>query len=163
MANKTSYVLIAFIISISVFSGFSVIGILQSTERISSSGIIVQPNPSPPLPPPPEPGIDIDVFCDYQCTEIMTNIEWGDIVVGESVKHTMWVKNSGDSDVFINLDEDNWNPISASEYLSITWDYDGVPISPGSVRQISLSLNVSPNIQGIDTFYFDVVFIASVQ
>ena len=72
MNKKAIYIITTLIAGISVFGSFSVIGILQSTERVSSSGLIVQPMPPPPLPPPPEPSIDIECFSDSQCQNLIS-------------------------------------------------------------------------------------------
>ena len=163
MNKKAIYIITTLIAGISVFGSFSVIGILQSTERVSSSGLIVQPMPPPPLPPPPEPSIDIECFSDSQCLNLISNVEWGDINVGGSVSRMVWVKNSGEADTYLTLTTENWNPTNAGDYLSLDWDYNGNPLEPDSIRQIVLTLNVSPSIQGINAFYFDIVFVASVQ
>ena len=148
--------------------GVSVVGLLQSTERVGSSGIIVQPPPPPPPPPPPnppspppEPSIEIDIFGDSACTQPLSSVTWGVIEAGSSKTRDIYVKNNGDDGVSLSLLTENWNPSGASNYLQLSWDYDGGTIAPGEVRQITLVLSVSSSASGIDGFSFDIVIIGS--
>ncbi len=146
-------------------------GLLQSTERVSSSGLIVQPPPPPPPPPspppsprpspPPEPLIEIDVYSDSACTQVISSVVWGNIEVGNSASQTIYVKNSGDDEVTLFLSTENWSSIDASNYLEFSWDYDGSTISSGEVRGIVMTLSVAFSVSGVDTFSFDIVITGS--
>jgi len=145
------------------------VGLLQSTERVGSSGIVVQPPPPPPPPPPssppqsppPEPDIEIDVYGDAACTQVISSVGWGEIEAGSSKTRVVYVKNNGDDGVSLSLLTENWNPSGASNYLQLSWDYDGSTIVSGEVRQITLTLSVSSSASGIDGFSFDIVIIGS--
>jgi len=167
MKPRTTSIAILLAVSLALVGSMSVIGLLQSTERVSSSGIVVQPPPPPPLPPPspppppppPEPTIDIDVYCDIDCTEVATNVEWGPIEAGDSVSSVIYIKNSGDSGVILSLDTQNWNPSNAADYIQLNWDYDESTLNPGTVLEVTLTLSVSSDITGIENFNFDIVLI----
>jgi len=73
----------------------------------------------------------------------------------------VYVKNNGDDGVSLSLLTENWNPSGASNYLQLSWDYNGSTIVSGEVRQITLTLSVSPSASGIDGFSFDIVIIGS--
>ena len=163
MKQKLMYLATILVVATSLIGTLSVVGVLQTTDRVSSSGIIVQTIPAPPLPPPPEPTIDIQVYSDYQCTQSLSNIEWGDIQVGGNINRMIWVKNTGDSPVYLGLTTENWSPSGVDQFIDLTWDYDGSILNSGSTEQIILNLNVDPSISGITEFYFDIVFVASVQ
>lgn len=159
------------VLSLVFIGGFSAVGLLQSTERVSSSGLIVQPPPPPPPPPsppsppppspPPEPSIEIDVYSDSACTLVMSDVVWGDIEVGSSASQTVYVENSGDDGVILSLSTENWSPGDASDYLQFSWDYDGSTIASGEVRGIVLTLSVASSVSGVDTFSFDIVITGS--
>ena len=156
-------------ISLVFVGGVSVVGLLQSTERVGSSGIVVQPPPPPPPPPPssppqsppPEPDIEIDVYGDAACTQVISSVGWGEIEAGSSKTRVVYVKNNGDDGVSLSLLTENWNPSGASNFLQLSWDYDGSTIVSGEVRQITLTLSVSSSASGIDGFSFDIVIIGS--
>ena len=162
--------LAAFIILATFTIGtLSVTGLLQSTERVASSGIIVTSSPpppaggggTPPSPPPPEPTVEIDVYSDQACTQTLSSIIWGEIVAGDNSMATIYVKNNGDTDVVLSLDTDGWDPTDASDYMDLTWNYDGTNITPGQVRTINVTLSVSEDCPAMSGFDFDIIIIGS--
>ena len=165
--NKSLIAASVMVISLVFIGGVSVVGLLQSTERVGSSGIVVQPPPPPPPPPPssprrppPEPDIEIDVYGDAACTQVLSSVGWGEIWAGGVKTRVMYVKNSGDDGVSLSLLTENWNPSGASNYLQLSWDYDGSTIVSGEVRQVTLTLTASPSAGGL-SFSFDIVVIGS--
>lgn len=167
MKSKKSTIIMLISIVIAIVGSISVVGILQTTERVSTSGIIIQSPPPPPLPPPalpiypppPEPTLDINVYCDSECSVKATNIQWGSIEVGQSITNTIYIKNDGDYAVLLNLQTQNWNPLNAAENIQLSWDYDGNFLSPNEVISVTLTLTVDTNISGIDSFNFDIVLV----
>ena len=149
----------------------SVTGLLQSTERFSSSGVIVAPAPPPtgsggsppssPSPPPPEPTVEIDIYSDQACTQTLTNIVWGEIEAGESSSETIYVKNNGETGVVLSLETDNWTPSNSQNYMTLDWDYDAASISPGQVEAIVLNLSVGGSCPPMSSFNFNIVIIGS--
>ena len=69
----------------------------------------------------------------------------------------MYIQNNGDNGVILSLTTEDWTPVGVSEYLQLSWDYDGSPISPGEVIQVTMALDVSSSITGIDTFDFNII------
>lgn len=169
MLNKPLVVASVLMMSLILVGGASVVGLLQSKETVGSSGIIVQPPPLPPpppplppSPPPPEPTIEIDVFNDSACTQVLSSVSWGEIEAGSFSNRVVYVMNNGDDSVVLSLLSENWNPSVASNYLQLSWDYDGSIITAGEVREITLLLTVSSSAFGIEDFNFDIVIIGSV-
>jgi hypothetical protein len=92
---------------------------------------------------------------------VVSNVVWGDIEVGTSASNTIYVKNSGDDGVTLILSTENWSSVNASNYLQLSWDYDGSTISSGEVREIIMTLSVAAPVSGVDTFSFDIVITGS--
>ena len=166
MVNKTALVLTLASISLAFVTSYSVIGVIQSTERVGTSGIVVQPPPPPPSPPsppppPPEPIIEIDIYSDAACTQLINSITWGEIETGDSVEKDIYVKNNGDQGVYLSLLTQNWTPSEAADDIQLFWDYDDNTINPNEEMKITLTLAVSLNVQGIDAFTFDIVLVGS--
>jgi len=168
MVKKTVIIITLVSISLAFAAGYSVVGVIQSTERVGSSGIVVQPPPpplppppSPPSPPPPEPTIEIDIYSDAACTQLVNSITWGKIEAGGSVDKDIYVKNNGDLGVYLSLLSQNWTPSEAADDMQLFWDYDDSTINPDEEMKITLTLAVNRNIQGIDTFAFDIVLVGS--
>jgi len=171
LKKNASLLVVLFITTLALIGSLSVIGVLQSAKRISSSGIIIQslplvippiPPPNPPPLPPPEPQLAIDVYSDPSCTQILSTIEWGTLEAGGSIEKIIYIRNSGDDGVYLQLTTANWDPVNAEGPIQLFWNYNGDNISPGNIIQVKLTLTISASISGIDNFNFDVVIIGSV-
>lgn len=162
--GKSFFVGSLVVLSLSLVGLVSVVGLLQSTERVGSSGIVVQPPPLPPPlppPPPPEPSVEIDVYADAGCTQVLSSVEWGSVQPGGSVKRVIFIKNSGDAGVDLTLSTDNWSPAGAADKMQLFWDYGGGTLAAGVVVEVKLTLSVSSSISGVSSFSFDVVITGS--
>lgn len=91
----------------------------------------------------------------------VSSIDWGILTPGSEGKVTVFMRNEGNTEITLHLAAENWNPESAKEYIALSWDYDGNPISPEQVIQTTLSLYVSEAIEGITYFTFDIVITAT--
>lgn len=107
--------------------------------------------------------IGIMVYQDAECTAPLTLIEWGDVEPGNQINHSLYARNEGNMPVLLSLSTENWNPPSASLYLTLSWDYDNTLIIPSDIRMIILTLHVASDVSGIDTFNFDIVIMADEQ
>ena len=165
MSNKTIMAGIIVLTALTT-TGISVMGLLQSSERLGSSGIIIRATPTPPpsiplSPPPPEPDVEIDVYKDSNCSTVLTLVEWGEIEAGGTSTADIYVKNNGDSSVVLALSSENWNPDEAEDHISLYWDYDGSSLSPGNDVGITLTLDVDAGCPELDSFSFDIVITGS--
>jgi hypothetical protein len=171
MALKYGQLLVIITVGALTIGSFSVIGLLQSTERIGASGIIVRPVTNPiiippstspsPSPPPPEPTIEIDVYSDSSCTNIMSDVEWGEIEAGGDSNTLIYVKNNGDTNVIISLTTENWSSSNAQSNMDLSWNYDGSNIEPNEVVPVTLILSVDSGCPEMSSFGFDIVIIGS--
>lgn len=166
---NSSKIMTAVLVAVALTAvSLSVSGILQSTERLGSSGIIIESAPASmpsiipvPSPPPPEPVVEIDVYEDPECTTFQSSIEWSEIEAGSSSNVILYIKNNGDTDVLLGLDSENWTPTNAMDHTTLLWNDNGSPLTPGEVRGVTLTLNVDSDCPPMDTFGFDVVIIGS--
>jgi len=167
--NLQKIFLITILFVIITISGLLVTGLLQSTERIGTSGIVVIPAPVPiipspgtsPPPPPPEPKIEINVYSDASCTKKISNYNWGEIVAGSGKSVAIYVKNDGSIDVTLSLATENWTPENISGDMTLLWNYSGKPLTPNESVRIVLTLKIDQDCPQVPTFSFDIVLIAS--
>jgi PKD repeat protein len=101
--------------------------------------------------------IDVSVYWDAACTDAVTAIEWSTVEAGASKDKTVYIQNTENTTIYLVLDTENWYPSTASQYITLSWDYGGQAISPGVVVKAILTLTVSPRITGITDFSFDII------
>jgi len=97
--------------------------------------------------------IGVAAYRDSTCTTSMTGVDWGTITPGVSNTNTFYVRNEGNSEITLSFNTQNWNPINARSYMSISWNYAGQTISPNQVVQVTFTLSVSQGISGVESFY----------
>jgi len=158
------------LLSLLTLGTISAMGLMQSTERVGSTGIIVKSFEPPtnlpstldsPIPPPPEPKVELDIFTDLQCTIKMTAINWGELEAGETSHKPIFIKNNGETKIMLGLHTENWSSQQASEHMHLSWDYDGIIIQPNQVVKGILTLQIDENCPELSQYGFDIIFIGS--
>jgi hypothetical protein len=128
---------------LTVLTGIAVSGVLETSRTISSSGTIK--------------AIGVEVYWDSNGQNPVTSVNWGNPEPNQTLTQTIYVKNTGNADMTLSLIDQNWDPSSAEDYIFISWDREGDPIEAGETIQAVLTLEVSPDIDGITTFSFEMV------
>jgi hypothetical protein len=105
--------------------------------------------------------LGVGVYWDSGCSQTVSSIDWGLAEPGAVKNVTVYIRNEGNAPITLSLQTANWNPPSAADYISLSWNYGGQIIDPNQVVAVTLSLSVSSNIQGITTFSFDIVIAGS--
>ena len=105
--------------------------------------------------------IGVVAYNDSSCMTSISEVNWGMLTPGLSNTSTFYIKNEGNSDLMLSLDTTNWNPTNAHNYMTLSWNYEGQTIRPNQVIQISLTLSVSQNINGIDSFNFEITIMGT--
>lgn len=105
--------------------------------------------------------IGVGVYWDENCTSEVSSINWGMLEPGSGENVTVYIRNEGNSVASLSMDTSNWIPSNASDYITLSWDYGGVSISPGEVVQVTFTLSVSASIEGVTSFSFDIVVMGS--
>jgi hypothetical protein len=125
----------------------SAFGTLTTTQRISSTGSIS--------------AIGVGIYSDNTCTNPLTSISWGTLNPGSSINYTIYVKNTGNILATLSMTTANWNPPSASGYMTVTWNKEGYGLPAGTVVQAVLTLTVSSSITNVTSFSVDITITAS--
>jgi len=102
--------------------------------------------------------LGLEIYWDEDCTEKVESINWGLLEPGESVSRTVYVKLTGNVPAVLNIYAENWTPPEAEDYISLSHNYTGSALVPEEVKGLTLTLNISKNIVGIEAFSFDIVF-----
>jgi uncharacterized membrane protein len=135
----------AVIVLSGILSGLTIVNVrslYQTSNTISSVGTLK--------------AIGIEVYQNKDLTDKVTAINWGTLKPGDTKTYTIYVHNKGNLPLTLSLSTSNWSPQSASNYLTLTWNYNGQTINKGETVQVTLTLNVSPSVTGISGFRFDI-------
>ena len=125
----------------------TVSSLVQTNRTISSAGLVR--------------GIGVGIYWNSACTNRTSSINWGLIDPGSTKTITVYVRNEGNTAATLSKATANWNPTTASSYLSLNWGYADQILSVSQVLQIKLTLAVSSTISGITSFSFDITIIAT--
>lgn len=100
--------------------------------------------------------IGVEVYRDAELTETMDFIDWGIVGVGQNKTVPAWIRNTGNDAQRMVMWTSSWNPSNASDWISLSWDYDGSWIPANGTIPVSFTLSVDPEISGIVDFSFDI-------
>jgi hypothetical protein len=141
--RKISTVAIIAIAVVGLALTLTTAGLLSVTQLVSSSGIIST--------------VNVGVYSDSACTQPLASIDWGTISPGSSVTRTIYVKNTGNTQVTLSMTTTNWNPTSANGPITLTWNRQGATLSAGASVAATLTLSASSSISSITTFSVTIV------
>lgn len=148
MITGAMVLLITYTLSLSVVSQAFSAG--QSSTTFSSAGAIqIQAT------------LGIGVYSDSQTNIPLTTVSWGTLQPGGSQNVIFYIKNEGNSATTLSLESSNWSSTAAETYLGLSWNDNGNPINPDAVVQITLTLTVDANIQGVENFNFDITIVGT--
>jgi hypothetical protein len=105
--------------------------------------------------------IGVGIYSDSNCNNILTSINWGTLEPGSEKTNTYYIRNCGNSPSTLTLQTSNWNPPGASSHISLTWDYGGQVLNIDEVMEVTFTLSISPMIEEIASFNFDITIIGT--
>jgi len=143
MGSKSVLPLLLVSVGLALAGAVAVTGILTASRTIGSSGTVK--------------AINVDVYWDIEGTNAVSEIDWGSIEPNESVIRTVYVKNTGNTALTLSMTYSGWVPAEAGDYLTLSWDREGVTVDPDAVLAAVLTLSVSDSISGIENFSFNIV------
>ena len=98
----------------------------------------------------------VGVYWDAECKNRVYSLEWGNLSPGSTRTISVYMRNEGNEPIILDLLTQNWSPLIAAQAMSLSWDYQGYPIYANQVIVTELTLAVSPGIQGVTSFTFDI-------
>jgi hypothetical protein len=96
--------------------------------------------------------LNVSVFQDSACTQSLSTLNWGKLRPGSSVNRTIYVKNTGNAAVTLNMTVTSWSPTAAASYITLTWNRQGTILSEGNSVSALLVLSISANVNGFTDF-----------
>jgi len=105
--------------------------------------------------------VRVAIYCDSSINNPLSSIDWGNLEPGANKNIECYIQNIGNIASILTLETANWNPPEAATYITLTWDYDEQTLNIDEVIQVTLTLTISENIQGITSFFFDITITGS--
>lgn len=100
------------------------------------------------------------VFWDPKATDPVTLVDWGLIGPGELKGFTVYIKNTRNVNMTLELNTTDWLPPEAAQYLTLDWNYTDALINPEQIIVVQFTLYVSLDIRDVDTFEFTILITA---
>ena len=121
----------------------STLGLLSNGKTVHSRGAIKT--------------VNVGAYWNSGCTNATTDIDWGILSPGTVSNVSFYVRNEGNLLLKLGLSTQNWNPTSASSYITLSWNREGRTLAAGNITLATLTLNISKSISAISSFSFDIV------
>ena len=137
--------LVTYVLALSLVG--QVLSAVQTSRTVSNAGTVE--------------AIGVGVYWDNECTNVLSSIDWGVLEPGSSENITCHIRNELSVVSTLSMYTSNWDPSNASDYLTLSWDYDGQSINPDEVIQVTFTLSVDASIEGITSFSFDITIVGS--
>ncbi len=137
--------LVAYTLALGLFNSAS--SPVQTRDTIGSGGAVK--------------AIGVTVYSDVAATTRLTSIDWGIVEPGEDKNEICYIRNEGNFAVTLSLLTENWSPSTASQYITLSWNYDGHSLGLGEIVEVTINLAVSSSVTGITDFSFDLVIVGS--
>jgi hypothetical protein len=118
-------------------------GLLNITQTVPTSGYVK--------------AINLDVYSDSSCSENLASINWGSLSPEDVIYKAIYVKNTGNSPVNIQMATDSWNPEEANGPITLAWNKENVVLNGGEVVKATLTLTVATDISEINEFSFNII------
>ncbi len=143
MKSKEKMMGLFIAVILAIVSAVAVSGLLSVSKTVSNIGTVK--------------AINVEVYWDLGCTLNVSTIDWGMVEPGENITKTVYVKNTGNAPLVLSMYDLNWNPVEAGNYITLSWDREGVQIEVDEVLSATILMSVSDAISGVTGYSFDLV------
>jgi uncharacterized membrane protein len=139
------------VVTVICLSGFlltQVMSAIQITRTISNVGTL-------------QLSADIGVYWDARFTNRTTAIDWGTLNSDTAKSFSIYIRNEGNAALTLSMSASSWSPSTASNYMTLNWNYNGQAVNPNEYIRVTFTLTVSDSIAGVSAFNFDITIMGS--
>jgi len=139
------------VVALILLSGFmlsQVMSAIQISRTISNVGTL-------------KLSVDIVLLICASFTNRTTAINWGTLDPGTTKSFSIYIRNEGNSALTLSMSTSNWSPSTASNYITLNWNYNGQTVNPNGNVGVTFTLTVSNSIAGVSSFSFDISLVGS--
>jgi len=105
--------------------------------------------------------VNVEAYTDVACTIPCTSLNVGNLAPGSSATQTVYIKNNGTVPVTLTMAVGNWNPTTASSYLTLSWNRPNYVLNAGVAVSATLTLTAAANTGSLTTFSCSVTITGS--
>jgi hypothetical protein len=87
--------------------------------------------------------IGVEAYWDPNCENKTETIDWNTVWPGSTKNVTLYIRSVSNVKTALHLNTSNITPANVSEYLNLSWNYDGTPLNPDGIIQVTLFLSAS--------------------
>lgn len=114
--------------------------------------------------------IGVEAYWDQNRENKTETVDWNEIWFGTATNITLYLRSISNYEVILTLKATDWNPSNLSNYLTLSWDYNGQPVNPNEVIKVTITLSVSSSTSLINylidndvkDFNFDIHILATI-
>lgn len=86
--------------------------------------------------------IGVEVYWDQNLENKTETINWDEVWVGSSKNVTVYIRSISNYQIILNLHATDWNPTDVSDYMNLSWDYNGTLLNPSETIQVTLTMSI---------------------
>jgi hypothetical protein len=101
-------------------------------------------------------GLGVEVYWDPLGVSKVTTIDWGTLSPGDFRGTTIYIKNVQNTNCTLSFNTTAWNPVNASKYLLLSWNYTGAVLQPSKYVVVQIRLLVDTAIKDVHSFTFTI-------
>ena len=96
--------------------------------------------------------IDVELYWDPKCENKTETLSWDELKIEklswdeikmDPINTKVYVKSVSNFRVTLNMFLTDWDPVEISDYLTISWGYNGTIIYPGEIIPVTMTLTAS--------------------
>ena len=87
--------------------------------------------------------IGVEAYWDPNCENKTETIDWNTLWPGTTKNVTLYIRSVSNVKTTLHLHTSNITPPNISEYLNLSWNYDGTTLNPNEIIQVTLFLSAS--------------------
>lgn len=87
--------------------------------------------------------LGVEAYWDRDLENKTEIIYWETIHPGLSKNVTLYLQSISNVETTLYLNSTNWNPANISNYMNLSWNYNGTTIHPSEIIQVTLTLSAS--------------------
>jgi uncharacterized repeat protein (TIGR01451 family) len=85
--------------------------------------------------------LGVQAYVDDSLTNAVTTIAFGNIAIDDTKTQTVWLRNTGDQELTLSLTFTDVLPTNTFDYITVTWDREGVKIGPKSTLSATFTMH----------------------